>query len=99
MVLVMTKYVLWLYEKEIFLIDIKVAKLLYVNLFCLLWKCSWIRSYWESEMARRSRKERIKRDEELELVREELRKVWRELWETAQSIRGQDSMSSECTYA
>ncbi|RVW41677.1 hypothetical protein CK203_108709 [Vitis vinifera] len=46
-------------------------------------------------MARRTRRGGYKRNEELELVREELlRKVRRELRETVQSMRGQDSRRS-----
>ena len=42
-------------------------------------------------MVGRSRRGRIERNEELELVREELLEVIRELRETAQSMRGQGS--------
>ena len=44
------------------------------------------------EMAGGPRRERTERDEKLELVREECREVRRELWETAQLMRGQGSM-------
>ena len=44
-----------------------------------------------TEMARRPRRRRTKRNEELELVRKELREVRRELQKTVQLMREQDS--------
>ena len=67
-------------------IDIKIVRLFYVNLFLLTLKCDWIRSYHIFENGRNTQI-RTKRDE-MDLVRAELREVIRELRETTQLLRG-----------
>ena len=62
-IMTMSDYVLWLYGKNI-VIDIKIIRLFYVNLFCSPWSVIRLGLVWYLKMAgkpRRRRTERIRK--------------------------------------
>lgn len=69
----------------------------FVNISCSPWNVIRLGFVWYLEMAGRPRRGRTKRDKEIDLVKEELRKVRREVQETTQLQRGQGLRKLEGT--